>query len=90
MESIIYKYALLPEEPTLVALPAGAQVLSVGVRQLCDIAMWVKFAPQQRIKEVRKFVVVPTGHTFDEKILNFIGTVTIRGWVGHVFEVVPE
>jgi hypothetical protein len=73
----IWKYPLNVEARQLVYMPGGARPISVGVQNEFPV-VWAQVDP--------KAAVTP-GEDFDAGGLEFIGTVTIRGWyVAHIFE----
>lgn len=85
----IYKYELAIADETMVRLPEGAQVLSVGVGPYTRLLfMWALVDPDARLVG-RRFRVVGTGNSCplvsaDE----FVGTVVAPPFVWHVFEAV--
>lgn len=90
MAKVVYKYELDPDKIET-DLPIGAKVLSVGA-QGGSMFIWALVDPSAKT-EVRKFVVVGTGHKMvDAEIdkLQFIGTAHMHGGrlVWHVFEMV--
>lgn len=89
MSQAVYKYGIGLSGDTVEMLK-GAKVLSVQ-RQRYDVCVWALVDPAEREKERRKFVLVGTGHTFDEPWAQFLGTVQFDDgyFVAHVFEVLP-
>ena len=80
----LHKYTLKPLAKQRIALPVGAEVLSVGAQGL-SIVMWVRENPDNNI-EYRNFCMVPTGGTVQAED-KFIGTVQLEnGYVIHVIE----
>jgi hypothetical protein len=84
----VYKYFLNPDI-TVLALPYGAEVLSVH-EQHEQVCLWALVDPDPINGTVdRKFKTVGTGHDITETNLQFIGSVHLIGGalVFHVFEV---
>ena len=71
---------------TKVEMPAGAQVLRVGV-QHGEIQLWALVDPDAP-KEARAFEVYGTGHEIKPGNLRFISTFFVQGgiYVFHAFE----
>jgi hypothetical protein len=87
MPSKIYKYPLhYFRDDESIYMPAGAQILSVGVQN--DLPMiWALVDPQQP-PELRKILTFETGQEIFEEPGVFIGTYILHGGalVYHVFE----
>jgi hypothetical protein len=80
----IWKFEVEPE--CIIEIPAGAQILSVGV-QNNDVFMWVMVDPSAPTSR-RKINVYGTGTQLPENPGVFIGTVMLYSgnFVGHVFD----
>lgn len=80
----IWKYVLQPE--CSLEIPRGAELLSVH-EQGESICLWVLVDPSLE-KEVRKFIVLGTGHDVPDVSLKFVGTAHLNAsaLVFHVFE----
>lgn len=90
MSKTIWKIHLKQTGASMVEMPKGAQVLSVGWDGGHLLSLWAKVLPEQEVEE-RQFVVLGTGWPIDEKReLKFIGTVSQAGntLICHVFEVI--
>jgi hypothetical protein len=85
----IWKYEIKADDVTQLALPLGAEPLSVQ-EQRGNAYLWVKVDPNQRVHETRTFRLVGTGHPFDDSGMKFLGTFQLTGGslVFHLFEVV--
>lgn len=84
----IWKFTLQPE--CSIEMPSGAEVLSVR-EQGETICLWALVDPEATV-EMRRFVVLGTGHSVPDQPLRFLGTAHLAGgaFVFHVFEeVVP-
>lgn len=108
MSRVIYKYELQPPMRledggnVLVRMPAGAQVLSVGVQKVplplapgfsqTKLMVWAVVNPLQVLEpqRTRLFLVLPTGETFGGVFdcrAAFVGTVQMHdNIVLHVFD----
>jgi len=83
----IYKYPLLLTDPIDLALPRGAQVLTVQM-QRGSPQMWALVDPGAGM-ESRRFRLLGTGIAFNETGLRYINTFQMREGrlVLHLFEV---
>jgi hypothetical protein len=81
----VYKYTL-PASPGQfeIALPAGAQLLSVAGQQY-SIVMWA-LVDTINHHEDRRFAVAWTGNYVPDNIKAYVGSCTIDALVYHVFE----
>lgn len=86
----IYRYPVQITDQQTIALPAGAEVLSVQHRQdtTHQVDLWALCDPEAALQD-RRFVMIGTGHAVPEQPLNFLATVQVLGGaqVYHVFEV---
>jgi hypothetical protein len=85
MKTRVFKYHIGPTGESLIPMPKGAVVRSVGV-QGDNIVVWASVDTDQPL-EARRFVVVWTGEE-DPPSGTFLGTVSNphTGIVSHVFE----
>jgi hypothetical protein len=74
--------------PVLISMPIGAVPLSVA-DQHGELTMWVMLDPQEPFG-TRQFEVIGTGMQMCELNRKFIGTVLLRAYVWHVFEVLGQ
>ena len=84
----IWKFTLpVRAEPTMLAMPIGAHVLSVQTQQ-DEVRLWALVDPNED-REDRRFIVVATGQSFDPSDKTYLGTVQTGGGVRvfHVWEV---
>lgn len=84
----IWKFSLpVRAEPTMLAMPIGARILSVQTQQE-EIRLWALVDPAED-REARRFLVVATGQAFDRCGKTYLGTVQTGGGVRvfHIWEV---
>lgn len=83
--NVIYKFPLKIVERQAIPMPRHAHVLSVASQddQLC---LWAACDQGERLID-REFVIISTGGNLQDDLGRFIGTVTVRLFVWHVFEV---
>ena len=81
---IIYKFPLAVVSHQVLFIPAGAEILSVG-EQGGEVKLWAKLDVRSQTMR-RKIIIRPTGHEFLEDNGLFIGTVQVRDFVWHVFD----
>lgn len=86
MTKTIYKYDAPPSDVVWIAMPKGAEILTVQT-QYGNPVIWAIVDPDSP-KEVRRFVVRGTGHKLG-KVGRYIGTVQMMSGrlVFHYFEV---
>lgn len=88
--SAVWKFELPPKDTSIVLMPSGAKILSVGFQgeALC---VWALVYPRNP-KEPRAFSIRGTGHLTDGlNVLPFIGTVFHPlGLVFHVWDGDPS
>ncbi len=79
----IWKYKV----ENVIEIPKGAEILSVQIQngQMFNACIWVKVNPENEL-EKRKFVVIGTGHSFDDTNMKYIGTYQDGPFVWHLFE----
>ena len=82
----VYKYPIIVDEYFSLELPIGAKILTVDAQDNCPY-LWVLVNPEN-ISETRRFRFAGTGHNIIEDG-DYIGTVQIRGFVWHIFEIAP-
>ena len=80
----IYKYTL--DEP--VRMPWGSTVVKVGIQDGL-FCIWAMVDTDARTVEERRFVVVGTGHEFDDNMVH-VGTVFEDPFVWHIMEIKSE
>lgn len=83
----IFKYPLHLVSHQVVAMPRGAEILSVQL-QYETICLWAVVEPD-RVSSARQIVILATGESVDKEsflYLKFIGTVQVDEYVWHVFE----
>lgn len=91
----IWKYRLIgPGSRSVVEMPVGAEVLSVGLQRhdysLMDaLYVWAKVDTAAEL-EKRVFALVGTGNLLPDDLGRFIGRVTMGSFEWHVFEVLEE
>ena len=84
MEKEIWKYKV----ENIIEMPKEAEILSVQIQngQMFNACIWVKVNPKNEL-EKRQFVVIGTGHSFDDTNYEYIGTYQDGPFVWHCFEV---
>lgn len=76
---VVYKYTLQAVSRQTVALPVGAQILSVA-EQKGQVCLWALVDKDEVKEEDRTIICVGTGHTEPNLgELRFFGTVLLRG-----------
>ncbi len=86
----IYKYYLKLAGSTVIELPIGSRILSVG-NQRGDICIWAEvdtvspYTGKEPITEDIKFYVIGTGESVPDN-LKYLGTVIIEPFVWHVYQ----
>ena len=87
---VIYKYKIEPGNDIVVRMPGSAIILDVRT-QGKDACIWalVDRNKDEVVNVDRHFKLVPTGETFSDTKLRYIGTFhNVGGWmVFHLFEV---
>ena len=88
---VIWKYELAMVDEQFVAMPIGAEVLTVQTQhnRLC---VWAQVDPTKH-PELRRFVILGTGNPYEHRDgMRYIGTVQTHGGslVWHVFEYTPD
>jgi len=85
---IIYKYPFSIRDYISIAMPQGAEILSVQVQDRGTF-IWAAVDINKPL-ENKLFRLIGTGHEIDSldyKSLKHIGTFQLTGFVGHLFEV---
>lgn len=84
----IHKYEIPQTRESVIEMPRGAQLLSVGVDGRDALCVWVECYDQTPLVS-RAFYVSGTGWSLDGRPHSrFIGTVVTKtGYVWHVYEV---
>ena len=91
---VVWKYPLYPGSPTVVSMPAGAQIIHVGSQNDGPV-LFALVDPERNHRELRErrdFFVYGTGHPIVEEGLTYIGSVQVplesvpSELVWHVFE----
>lgn len=87
MNKIVHKYGIFLGYNSL-WLPAGAQILSVGVQGGSNLQVWALIDPAAPNNETRHLVVLPTGTFSSWELGKFVGTVSLfeGAEIYHVFE----
>jgi hypothetical protein len=80
----IWKYKV----ENIIEMPKGAEILTVQIQngQMFNACIWAKVNPENEL-EKRQFVVIGTGHSFDDTNCEYIGTYQDGPFVWHLFEV---
>ncbi len=88
---VIYKYPLEIRDNQTIAMPGGAQILSIQVQDIKDIYIWALVDDEAR-EEDRHFRIFGTGVELDleDVASRHVGTVQTHsgGFVWHVFELI--
>ena len=80
----IWKYQLAVERRSIVHLPRGAELLSLGEHLEAPV-VWALVDPAQPVAPVI-FRMVTTGEEFNPVFSTYVGTLTLGGWfVVHYF-----
>ena len=69
-------------------MPIGTEILTVDTQNELPV-MWALVNPDAPM-ELRAFISIPTGKTFDGPLKKYIGTFFVDGLVFHLFEVKME
>jgi hypothetical protein len=79
----IWKYKV----ENVIEMPLDAEILDVQLQngQMFNACIWAKVNPENEL-EKRKFVVIGTGHSFDDTNHKYIGTYQDGPFVWHLFE----
>lgn len=88
MKTTIWKYILDIARTNRIAMPVGAEVLTVQV-QRNSLCLWAKVHPDDELED-RLFAVEGTGFDVKDAKETYIGTAQMAGGdlVWHVFEVI--
>jgi hypothetical protein len=88
MTTQIWKYTLNGMVNDI-QMPMDAEILTVQLQdgQMFNACIWAKVNPENEL-EKRQFVVIGTGHSFDDTNHKYIGTYQEGFFVWHVFEIV--
>lgn len=82
----IHKQALNIISEQSLSLPSDAKIRSIQVQQ-DTICIWYEFEPNiERLDIKRTFLIIGTGHKFNEQNLEYIGTVLNGPFVWHIYE----
>ena len=86
MNRTIWKFPLAVGDVSQIAMPEGAEILSVQTQQE-QPCLWALVDPGATL-EARSFRLAGTGHPIFEDNIRFIGTFQLSGgsFVGHLFE----
>lgn len=79
----IWKYELTTI--TKLTMPIGSKVLSLQVKNNIP-CIWALIPDEAAMTEKRIFEFFSTGHDFNDKLGNYIGTVQLEQLVFHLFE----
>ena len=79
-----YKYPLQITDQQTVTMPAGAQILHVGLGPHGDVCLWA-LVDSGKPTELRHIVVTGTGHPVPDGV-TYLGSVTSGIFVWHVWE----
>lgn len=71
----------------IIEMPKGAEILTVQMQDSFNTCIWAMVDPEQGDTEKRRFVIVGTGHSFDDTDKKYIGTWQDSMFVWHLFEV---
>ena len=84
---VIWKYDLA--NPTQeILMPEDARILSVQMQNE-SLCLWA-LVDADKPRVCREFQVYSTGHTVQDNIKDYLGTVQIGSLVWHVFEVISQ
>jgi hypothetical protein len=86
MKATIWKYVLETVDEQMIAMPMGAQVLSVQVQHGVP-CLWVRCQPDAPTEQVR-VITIGTGNPAEHvESMQFVGTYQLLGgnFIGHVF-----
>ena len=91
MRKSVWKWVLTENDLSTVAMPVGAEILSVH-EQMGNVCLWALVDLDEDRRRERTFRIAGTGHVIANcKKLDYIGSVHFMGGslVFHVFEVRP-
>lgn len=88
MAKVIWKYTFsITDGVQVLDIPEGAVIRYVGNQDI-KICIWAE-VHEEAPKERRYFVVVPTGHPIPIG-QPYIGTVQMKSFVWHIYELTPS
>lgn len=84
MKKTIYKYHLANMPSQVKNMPAGAQILHVGMQE-GEVCLWAIVDPSQPDEERKIFMTA--GAPILESYKQYLGTIMYGNYVMHVFEI---
>lgn len=84
----IYKYTLRPAGITEVQVPKNGKVLSIQSKGEECCCIWILIDTSEGRTETRRFDVIQTGQSFNDKNMVYLGHYQEDWYVGHVFEII--
>lgn len=83
----IWKYEVKVADYFELEMPKGTQILTIRTQRGVP-CIWALVVNPKNKKEIRKFVVVGTGHEFFYDSAKYIGTFLVfdDNFIGHLFE----
>jgi len=85
MPDAIWKFPLELADDQMFDMPEGAQVLYCAVDPKIDqLCLWVRVTPENK-KELRRFVIVGTGHPIPDHVVQYYGSAIAGPFVWHVW-----
>lgn len=86
MKQRIWKYPLELGDDQIIAMPDGAQILTVQM-QGSKLCLWALVDPEPELPQrMRSIEIIGTGNPFVEAPRVYIATVQVPPFVWHVFE----
>lgn len=80
----IHKFEAIPQGVEI-EIPSNAEIIHVA-EQHGTVMFWAKIdAAKEKVR--RTFVIVGTGHEFDDKLVRYWGTAMLDGFVWHLMEI---
>jgi hypothetical protein len=85
---VVWKFKMVPIDTQEIEMPVGAEILTVQAQGDSPM-LWALVDPVKK-KEMRKFLMLGTGHETEEKNLTYIGTfqLMVGALMFHVFETI--
>jgi len=85
---IIYKYPLPIKQFIQLAMPVDSEILTFQVQNENPV-LWAKHKDLKSEWAIRHFTFIGTGNEYDQESGHvYIGTIQLKGFVWHLFEIV--
>lgn len=83
----VWKYLLdgVVGRPHAISLPIGHRVLHAGIDPMGHTCVWCEVNPDQEVTNLRRFLILATGHPIPAGTWVYISTVIDRLFVWHIY-----